>query len=425
MSSIRPACRVSNLSFLAWLVVFASPTTVSAAPYSTLFVFGDSFSDSGNVYLATGGLIPPDPPYFQGRFSDGPVWVEHLAQRLGLEITANGHDPTVVAGNNFAVGGARCVVDIPVGELGTIPSAVSQVRFFVDAVGTAPPNALYVVFCGHNDLRFAADPGEGLAPAEREQVALEAIEGIRVAITELAAAGARVFLVPNIADLGVTPEARVERKNAAEVTAMTLLFNGTLAPVLDELETTLEVEILQLDVYTLANEVVDDALDNGGRAYGITNVDVPIFRGHAGSPGADPEVSLFSDSLHVSAAAHALLGYAAFSLIEAENPALGGWQVPGDCNQDGTLDVSDAICAFGVLFLGDPPNFPCGDGTPRGPANVALLDWQPDGFVDVSDGVSLLQFLFGGGNAHPRAVPAAETSGCTRIAGCPDALACP
>jgi hypothetical protein len=95
----------------------------------------------------------------------------------------------------------------------------------------------------------------------------------------------------------------------------------------------------------------------------------------------------------------------------------GGGQISGDCNQDGKLDIADASCIFGVLFLGTPEEFPCGDGTPADPANVALIDWQPDSRIDLSDGVAALNFLFSGGPAHP----AGEA--CRRIVGCADACA--
>ncbi|MBI4585124.1 MAG: hypothetical protein HY717_14020 [Planctomycetes bacterium] len=97
----------------------------------------------------------------------------------------------------------------------------------------------------------------------------------------------------------------------------------------------------------------------------------------------------------------------------------GGRQIPGNCNQDGILDLSDALCIFGVHFLGQPAKFPCGDGTAFHAANLALLDWQPDGQVDISDGVALLQFLFLGGPAHPLALPGNPTVGCIAIPDCP------
>jgi hypothetical protein len=103
----------------------------------------------------------------------------------------------------------------------------------------------------------------------------------------------------------------------------------------------------------------------------------------------------------------------------------GGRQVPGDCNQDGVLNIADASCVFGVLFLGEPELFPCGDGSPADAGNVLLFDWQPDARIDLSDGVGLLNFLFSGGPRHPLAIPDDEIDGCVRIEGCPDNPRCP
>jgi hypothetical protein len=93
----------------------------------------------------------------------------------------------------------------------------------------------------------------------------------------------------------------------------------------------------------------------------------------------------------------------------------GGLQSPGDCNQDGKLDISDATCTLGVLFLGVPESFPCGGGATDDPANEALLDWQPDLVIDLSDAVAALTYLFSGGPAHALAL---EEDACVRIAGC-------
>jgi phospholipase/lecithinase/hemolysin len=43
---------------------------VTAHAYSTVYVFGDSLSDAGNVYLASGGAQPAA-PYFNGQYSNG------------------------------------------------------------------------------------------------------------------------------------------------------------------------------------------------------------------------------------------------------------------------------------------------------------------------------------------------------------------
>jgi hypothetical protein len=84
-------------------------------------------------------------------------------------------------------------------------------------------------------------------------------------------------------------------------------------------------------------------------------------------------------------------------------------RIPGDCNGDQYLDISDIICLIGFLFLGEP-DMPCATHE----ANRNLLDWQPDGFIDVTDVIASLEFLFLDGSAHPLG------SGCARIVGCRD-----
>jgi hypothetical protein len=91
----------------------------------------------------------------------------------------------------------------------------------------------------------------------------------------------------------------------------------------------------------------------------------------------------------------------------------GGGQLPGDCNQDKTVDLSDMVCLFGYLFTGRPDGLPCGDQSSEHAANLALIDWNGDLDIDISDGVGGLGFLFQGGPAHARGRQ------CTAIAGCP------
>jgi outer membrane lipase/esterase len=86
-------------------------------------------------------------------------------------------------------------------------------------------------------------------------------------------------------------------------------------------ETRAETTVYRLDVYRLAQRVVEDATQNQGEVFGIVNVDTPIFVGFADSPGANPADSFFADDLHISAVAHRLLGDAAFAAVP--EPATG------------------------------------------------------------------------------------------------------
>ena len=137
----------------------------------------------------------------------------------------------------------------------------------------------------------------------------------------------------------------------------------------------------------------------------------------AGPCGTDPNCDQDGNCWKVE-----VMTLSEFNLVLLD-PTVGGLQLPGDCNKDGAVDLSDAVCTLSVLFTGGL--FPCGDGSSQAPGNIALIDWQPDEAVDLSDAVAMLQFLFFNDDAHPLAVPGAERSQCVAIPGCESNVECP
>ena len=90
-------------------------------------------------------------------------------------------------------------------------------------------------------------------------------------------------------------------------------------------------------------------------------------------------------------------------------------QIAGDCNQDGDVDLSDAICLLGFLFQNDPATLPCNTTN----ANNTLMNVNGDNPPpDLSDAIYLLTWLFQGGT------PPVQGTGCFSIAGCPQNEGC-
>ncbi|WP_024302647.1 SGNH/GDSL hydrolase family protein [Pseudogulbenkiania sp. MAI-1] len=318
-------CTALLATAVAWL-----PAPAQSGQFSGLVVFGDSLSDTGNLLALTSRLTslgvfptpyPPDPPYVQGRFSNGPVWIEQLAERLGFDASASGaslgplfgdHFVPVAGGRNFAVAAARTGTSGLFESFGLpVPTGLqTQVGLFLGQNGGTVPdgNALYVVVAGGNNIRDAA-----LMPdkALRDAVAINAATAYRDAIARLIDGGARTILVANASDLGKTPEALFVRHNAAAASDATHSFNTALTPLLARLEADKGVQLLRLDLYGLLDAVHADATRHGGQAFGLTNTTVPCLAGFAGSPGADCRVSLYSDDLHPTTALHSLLARAA------------------------------------------------------------------------------------------------------------------
>ncbi len=293
-------------SLLGTAAVLAASLPAHAGPYTQMVVFGDSLSDTGNLSILTGGAQPPaGQPYFNGRFSDGPLWVETLATGLGLTGNAN---PYLVGGNNYAFAGARS------GTGNAPPGLLAQVGgIWGPGHATADVNALYVVVAGGNDLRDARS-APGNTAATRQAAAAAAANNVFTAVGALATKGAKHVLISNLPDLGATPEAALLGVTA-ESTDVTNRFNlimSTFESILEGAFAGLDVDFL--DMAGIGAAVRADALQNGGATFGITNALAPCA-GFAFSNGASCAVSLFSDALHPSARAHQLLGQAALRLV--------------------------------------------------------------------------------------------------------------
>ena len=288
------------------VAVLAIGSAQQAAAFSALFTFGDTLSDTGNVYLASGGATPT-PPYFNGRFSDGPVWVEYLAAGLGLPADSTA---SLLGGNNYAFGGARINGTSPV------PGLLQQIGgLWGPSHAEADPNALYVVVAGGNNLRDArsAFPSNSAADIAGRQAAAEAAIGdLASSLDLLASRGAQHVLIANQPDLGRTPEA-VGIGLQSATSDVTARFNA-LIPFLAATGAGFGLNVSLLDLAALSSAVFDDALNNGGATYGINNVLTPCGS-FSGSIGISCNVSLFSDALHPSGRAHQLIGAAALAAV--------------------------------------------------------------------------------------------------------------
>ncbi len=88
---------------LSQTLQFGAVPQAPAPAYSTIYAFGDSLSDAGNDYIASDGVVPTGFVYSDGRFSNGAVWVQDLAHKLGLGAVT----PSLDGGHDFAYGGAE------------------------------------------------------------------------------------------------------------------------------------------------------------------------------------------------------------------------------------------------------------------------------------------------------------------------------
>ncbi len=301
----------------AWIVALAALLIVplpdaahAQSPFTSLTFFGDSYVDTGNLRLGTGGALPPSPPYAPGRFSNGPVWVEYFATRLGRPGDAAPAFFTQAGSGNYAFAGARTTEAVP-------PGTDAQIARYLTRPGATPgtltdPTGLYTLFTGANDLRDAAALDD---EASRRSAAAAAAERVLAQAGQLAGAQAQSVLLFSLPGLGVLPQAQRIPGRAASLDEVTEVFNSTLAMGLLGLRTAQPfTTFYNLRLDNLFMNILTDARSGGAR-YGLTNVDTPCLAPFAPAGAPPCDVSVFVDDLHPTTQAHQLVADAAYTYV--------------------------------------------------------------------------------------------------------------
>jgi len=262
--------------------------TGSGYSISDMVVFGDSLSDVGNIYAATGGAVPPTAlGYATGRFTNGGNYTDYLAASLGVSNVASLWSPQ---GNNYAFGGAK--IDAGMSP----PGLLAQYGMFAGSHAVADPNALFVVYGGGNDIN---DLTVNLA---------DSVANLGIILGGLIGQGATNILIPNSPDLGRTP-ANNTTPDAAAKKARTVEYNARLAALVGALEAQYAIDLLTFDVYGLSGGILDNPV-----TYGLSNVTQSCLVGMAAC--ANPEDYFYWDGIHPTTKMHALLAKGLLSEID-------------------------------------------------------------------------------------------------------------
>jgi len=294
-------CINKQLSLLfLMLTILACGSASAEVTYNSLVVFGDSLSDPGNKFAETGlsntppydlldDFVIPDGPYTRGglHHSNGMTWVEQYAKPLGMgdQVRPAYRDPSVAT--NYAYGGARARNASATSANQHLPAQVD--KYLADLApigGTAPSDALYVIFIGGNDIApdaitAFADPF--IDPAVGIGFIIDAFTSVGESVGKLYMAGARKFLIMNAPDMGLIPAMNPPLNipvASGLATCLSVLYNnGSPLPfpynlgcspflfpdgipgldtILDGLEATFtDIEIIRFDIFERFQQIVD------------------------------------------------------------------------------------------------------------------------------------------------------------------------
>ncbi len=299
------------LSALPLTLIGVIPTSAKAANlnFDNIYVFGDSLSDDGNVFKASGNTFPPL-PYYQGRFSNGPVWVEQLAPLLGLQPNPN---------TNFAFGGATTGGDNTLNSVfpTPLPGLQQEINSFTAplkaANQSADPNALYIVWAGANDY---LPNTSSFKPFGQPNIP---VKNLSDAVTALAGVGAKKIMVVNLPDLGEIP-LTVGSPLSEPLDTLTKAHNSALAATLNGLSQTLgpDVNIIPFDV----NSVLSNYRKSPEK-FGLTNLTAACFNQTASAVCANPNQYSFWDNVHPTTTVDTVIAESAYEVLSVPEPSDG------------------------------------------------------------------------------------------------------
>lgn len=238
------------LVLLALVPVHATPDG-RQGEFSNIYVFGDSLSDNGNFIKILGPIEQYAPyHYWQGRWSNGPVWAEYLAKDLHANLL------------NFAVGTATTGDTTHGTGYPYVPTVLDQIRSFHASRVNIPADSLFIVQGGANDffqeLLTGGDPGT---------VPASAVANLMAGVALLKEAGAKHILVMNLPDLGALP-AWKGTGLPGFMSILTAAYNQGLATaVTDFAAENHRISISVVDICALTAAMIATP-----QTYGLTNV---------------------------------------------------------------------------------------------------------------------------------------------------------
>ncbi|WP_080430209.1 SGNH/GDSL hydrolase family protein [Burkholderia ubonensis] len=256
--------------------------------------FGDSLSDTHNIYNIADWLLPSPHSWSLGRFSNGKIWTEYMADNLSVPLY------------NWAVGSSG----VSDSKLQFVKGILEQVDSFFETTESNArdyeiENTLFTIFTGSNDVMTYGTPANEIL-AKQERV-----------LKTLIAKGARYIIIMKIPDVTRTPR-YVSDKNTSEIASNVRRVNNGLSELVARL-TLLFGNVFGDDAPRITlfdtSSKFDDVLNNPIK-YNMVNVTNACLNGSDSDLNYfsyqkqcdNPDGYVFWDYVHPTTRTHKLLG---------------------------------------------------------------------------------------------------------------------
>jgi outer membrane lipase/esterase len=287
--------------------------SAASAQAGSLYVFGDSLVDNGNIRRVYGVPLSviegSNAQYYDhGRFSNGPVWVEYLPGLTGLNFTA-GNDVAVggAFAGNLDFGGTSYGDIINVAHLTPVqfPSFDQQVENFAATGGRFGRGDVVAVSASGNNYFLLGTTGNIAADhAEISNAVGQAVSQTAAGLDGLISLGARTLVIGTLGNFGTIPafsgDTPAQLAFANQIGAAN---DAALVPAIAQLHAQTGANILVLNQTQITADILADP-----DAYGKTNVTqacVSVPACLTASPAVQNQY-LFWDDEHPTTGTHLL-----------------------------------------------------------------------------------------------------------------------
>ncbi|RJP94854.1 MAG: hypothetical protein C4518_02505 [Desulfobacteraceae bacterium] len=270
--------------FIVLCAVAMGGTAFAGNKISKIVAFGDSLSDNGW-----------EDGYGFGVWTNGDVWLEYLADEMGVQLEDRALGGAKTSGHNSG---------------STLYGLDWQVNMYViqTGVGADLSDTLFVIWAGGNDFL-------SIQPTDDPAVVIgNGINNIKGSIDNLLSIGAKNILVMNLPDLGAAPLNNWHPALAAGATALSNTFNNYLQMMLCSYVNYLpDHHFYMVDTF----ELIDYIVVNPAK-FDFTNVSLS-GGGSLGNPNNIPAGYAFWDAIHPTTAAHQIIAAAACAQVNPQN----------------------------------------------------------------------------------------------------------
>lgn len=289
---------------LRFLLIFLLSWNCATAGYTSIYVFGDG------VCTTTANPAPAE-LFHEGRFSNGPVWIEKISALRGVTYNASKNDSFV-------------------GHTST--QLLSSTGDFSPPIDAA--TSLFIIWSANADLvdfMTANDPPYGdIAPWTA--LINQAMANQKTAVTTLYNKGARVIVMPNAVHVATVPEFNdfaTEDRNFVRDRAIE--YNNFFTTALNELDADPNLPgliIVRPDIFTF----FDNVLENPSAFGGMVNPfpDNAAIQADVNDPFVDAANYVFWDPLHPTTLFHDQLAIFVNPLIPELDTVAPELTLPGD-----------------------------------------------------------------------------------------------